>query len=542
MRSGLELAGRYRLEAPVGRGCMGEVWRGLDLRLRRPVAVKILPLSGAADEAGVARFRREAEIAAALNHPGITTVFDIDEHTDGGLRMLFLVMELMQGRDLVSVLREHPGGLPIAQVRDWAVQILDALSAAHRHGVVHRDIKPANLFLTDDARVKVCDFGIARLADATKITVTGSVAGTPLYMAPEQIDGRTVDERTDLYAFGCVLYQLLTGTTWVDSGSSVGAILHQHLNQTPASPRSVRPDIDEHLSALVLDLLAKQPDDRPKDAATVAERLRDVSDWPTSPDRPPTEPPRAPRHVAAHLGGVIHVGGVVVAAGCFIAANFLPIWSEYWTDGASGAQMAQATFTFNLVHPLARQIPTGPGATSMAPVWTWWLAPVLGLGTAVMLALAVLFPLLLRSADPDLKAIGKGVYGASRLWGGFVVLVVLLAFSTKVVFKDSAENPAFDVHAVLHSGAWILLAASVVLENTLRRTGKRLGQPMTRLSPEHWRFKLTNKCPKCHKFIFRVTFSKPDGTRISMWSVRRKNQPRATCSRCGQSWNIYVIS
>ncbi|GAA4632485.1 hypothetical protein GCM10023196_066120 [Actinoallomurus vinaceus] len=240
----------------------------------------------------MARFRREAEIAATLNHPGITTVFDIDEHTDGGLRVLFLVMELMRGRDLASVLREHPDGLPIAQVVDWAVQILDALSVAHRHGVVHRDIKPANLFLTDDGRVKVCDFGIARLADATKITATGSSAGTPLYMAPEQIEGHTVDERTDLYAFGCVLYQLLTGTTWMDTGSSVGAILYQHLNRTPASPQSVRPDIDDHLSTLTLNLLAKQPDGRPKDASTAAERLRQFPNEPhqvRGNRRPPVE-------------------------------------------------------------------------------------------------------------------------------------------------------------------------------------------------------------------------------------------------------------
>ncbi|MEV4007477.1 serine/threonine-protein kinase [Actinomadura sp. NPDC049753] len=282
MRDGLELAGRYRLEAPLGKGGMGEVWRGVDLRLRRPVAVKILTLGGDVDGAGVARFRREAEIAATLNHPGITTVFDVDEHTDGGLRLLFLVMELMRGRDLASVLRDRPGGLPVAQVMDWAVQILDALAAAHRRGVVHRDIKPANLFLTDTGQVKVCDFGIARLADATKITVTGSSAGTPVYMAPEQIEGRPVDDRTDLYAFGCVLYQLLTGTAWVDTDSSAGAILYQHLNKVPAPPRSVRPDIDDHLSALVLDLLAKQPDARPRDAATVAERLRGLAPRPSS--------------------------------------------------------------------------------------------------------------------------------------------------------------------------------------------------------------------------------------------------------------------
>jgi serine/threonine protein kinase len=260
---------------------MGEVWRGVDLRLRRPVAVKILPLSGAADGAEVARFRREAEIAATVNHPGITTVFDIDEHTDGGLRLFFLVMELMRGRDLASALAGHPDGLPIDQVTDWALQILDALAAAHRQGVVHRDIKPANLFLTDDGQVKVCDFGISRLADATRITATGAAAGTPLYMAPEQIEGHDVDQRTDLYALGCVLYLLLTGTTWLDTGSSAGAILYQHLNRTPASPRSLRPDIDDNLSTLVLDLLAKHPDNRPKDASTVAERLRGLDSWPT---------------------------------------------------------------------------------------------------------------------------------------------------------------------------------------------------------------------------------------------------------------------
>ncbi|WP_433182413.1 WD40 repeat domain-containing serine/threonine protein kinase [Actinoallomurus sp. CA-150999] len=280
MRSGLELVGRYRLETPLGRGGMGEVWQGVDLRLRRRIAVKILPLTVAADKAMVARFRREAEIAATLNHPGITTVYDIDEDQYADQRLLFLVMELMQGRDLAAVLAGHPDGLPIAQATDWAVQVLDALAVAHRQGVVHRDIKPANLFLVDGGRVKVCDFGIARLADATKITATGSSAGTPLYMAPEQIQGRTVDQRTDLYAFGCVLYQMLTGITWVDTSSGVGAILYQHLDRAPAPPRSVRPDIPARLDALVLDLLAKQPGDRPGDAATIAERLR------ASPEQP----------------------------------------------------------------------------------------------------------------------------------------------------------------------------------------------------------------------------------------------------------------
>ncbi|GAA4636774.1 hypothetical protein GCM10023196_087850 [Actinoallomurus vinaceus] len=283
----VKLAGRYRLEEPLGRGGMGEVWRGVDLRLRRPVAVKILPLTIGAEPAGVARFRREAEVAATLNHPGITTVFDIDEHPHGDERWLFLVMELMVGRDLRHLLDANPKGLPIEQARELAVQVTDALAAAHRRGVVHRDIKPANLFLLEEGRVKICDFGIARLADATKITATGSSAGTPLYMAPEQIQGGQVDQRTDLYAFGCVLYELLTGATWVDTDSHVGAVLYQHLNESPAPPRSLRAEIPEHLDTLVLDLLAKRPDDRPQDAASVAERLRRFADEPQPENRPP---------------------------------------------------------------------------------------------------------------------------------------------------------------------------------------------------------------------------------------------------------------
>ncbi|MFJ9690860.1 serine/threonine-protein kinase [Kitasatospora sp. NPDC101183] len=262
------MAGRYLLQEPLGRGGMGEVWRGRDERLQRPVAVKALSSAVVADRDAVARFRREAEIAANLNHPGITTVFDIDEHVEeGGHTLLFLVMELLQGRDLHSVVAQHPGGVPIEQVTEFSRQILDALGAAHGQGVTHRDIKPANLFLLANGRVKVCDFGIARLADATGITSTGGIAGTPLYMAPEQIQARPVDQRTDLYSFGCVLYELLTGAAWVDTTTGVASLLYQHLGELPAAPSTKRPEIPEHLDRLVLDLLAKDPADRPPTAA-----------------------------------------------------------------------------------------------------------------------------------------------------------------------------------------------------------------------------------------------------------------------------------
>ncbi len=288
MQRGVELAGRYRLEEPLGFGAMGQVWGGLDLRLRRKVAVKILPTPVRSGGSQVTRFRREAEIAATLSHPGITTVFDIDEHRFGVQSHLFLVMELLRGRDLRAVVDEHPGGLPVERVVDLTRQVLEALAEAHAHGVVHRDIKPSNLFLLDGGRVKICDFGISRLLDATRITETGAISGTPLYMAPEQIDGGAVDRRTDLYAVGCVLYELLVGETWLDTGAGIGSVMYQHVNRAPTAPGTRRPGIPAYLDVLVLDLLAKRPELRPRDAAATLERLEpDVRD--TLVDDPPED-------------------------------------------------------------------------------------------------------------------------------------------------------------------------------------------------------------------------------------------------------------
>ncbi|WP_460355304.1 serine/threonine-protein kinase [Actinoallomurus acanthiterrae] len=272
LEAGLLLARRYRLDVPIGAGAMGEVWRGVDLALNRPIAIKILPPQMARDENGVARFRREAESAAGLQHPGICTVFDIDTHDS----VMFLVMELLQGSDLARVIAAHPGGLPIDQVVGLAEQITDALAVAHARGVVHRDIKPANLFLQQDGRVKVCDFGIARLADRTTLTATGGLIGTPRYMAPEEFRGVPADYRADLYAVGGVLYELFTGRPAFDADgdSGIASIMYKHLNEAPVPLRSHRPDIPVHLERLVLDLLAKPADHRPVSAAAVRDFLR----------------------------------------------------------------------------------------------------------------------------------------------------------------------------------------------------------------------------------------------------------------------------
>uniref|UniRef100_UPI00036D0344 serine/threonine-protein kinase n=1 Tax=Nocardiopsis potens TaxID=1246458 RepID=UPI00036D0344 len=264
MRQGTVLNGRYRLEAGLGRGGMGQVWRALDLPLDRFVAVKLV-LEESSAEIG-ARLRREGRAAARLDHPSIAKVFDTGED-DGHA---YLVLELLEGEDLERVLTRRIQGLDVDSVLDIGVQAAEGLAAAHDAGVVHRDVKPSNIFRTTGGRVKICDFGIAWMDGATRGLTRGPVGSLP-YMAPEQFDSQPVEARTDLYGLGCTLYALLTLKPPFTGG--MPAVINGHLNKSPVPPSSNRGDIPEGLERAVLDLLAKNPDDRP-DGRELAERLR----------------------------------------------------------------------------------------------------------------------------------------------------------------------------------------------------------------------------------------------------------------------------
>ncbi|MFI0369461.1 LCCL domain-containing protein [Actinomadura sp. 1N219] len=268
---GLVLAGRYRLVQPLGAGGFGEVWRGLDERLEREVAVKVLLGAGEEDGQAARLFEREAKVGAKLTHPGITVVHDVG--VDSSCR--FVVMELLTGRNLAAELEAAPQGLGVAEVAEWGAQVADALAAAHGAGVVHRDIKPANLMLLDSRRVKVCDFGIARAAAATA-SVTAQGFASLAYAAPEQLSNETVDGRADLYSLGCTLYHLLTGSPPF-TGDTHAAILAGHLSRSPAPPSLLRAEIPSALDDVVVELLAKSPAQRPDDASALADRLRTAS-------------------------------------------------------------------------------------------------------------------------------------------------------------------------------------------------------------------------------------------------------------------------
>jgi serine/threonine-protein kinase len=271
------LGGRYELDGVIGRGGMAEVYRARDLRLDRVVAIKTLRSDLARDPTFQARFRREAQSAASLNHPSVIAVYDTGEDTMDHNPVPYIVMEYVEGRTLRDVLQEEHRLSPerALQMTDG---ILRALDYSHRGGIVHRDIKPANVMLTTAGEVKVMDFGIARaLADsAATMTATAQVIGTAQYLSPEQARGERVDARSDIYSTGCVLYELLTGRPPFQGDSPV-AIAYQHVREEAPQPSQLDPSIPQYVNAIVMKALAKDPNYRYQSAAEMRADIQRAS-------------------------------------------------------------------------------------------------------------------------------------------------------------------------------------------------------------------------------------------------------------------------
>ncbi|WP_195907886.1 Stk1 family PASTA domain-containing Ser/Thr kinase [Microbacterium gorillae] len=263
------LSDRYRIDEMIGRGGMATVYRGYDVTLGRTVAIKILNADLARDNVFRTRFRMEAQAASRMANPTIVRVYDAgeDASTPGAAPTPYIVMELVSGRTLKQVIAD--GAVPVTDALHYVDGILEALEYSHRAGVVHRDIKPGNVMITDDGRVKVMDFGIARAVSDSSSTVaeTTSIIGTAAYFSPEQAKGDPVDARTDLYSTGVVLYELLAGRQPFRGDSPV-AVAYQHVSETPVAPSEVVTTVPRQLDAVVLRALAKDPYSRFPDAAT----------------------------------------------------------------------------------------------------------------------------------------------------------------------------------------------------------------------------------------------------------------------------------
>jgi eukaryotic-like serine/threonine-protein kinase len=368
------LGGRYQLEQLIASGGMGAVWRARDQRLDRAVAVKELTVSGLSLPMAIPRFDREARAVARLAHPNIVALHDVG--IDDGRP--FLVMELVDGRSVAELLEEGP--LPPASAVAIAAQTCDGLGAAHAAGVIHRDIKPANLLLTDTGVVKICDFGIARLHDTAGDTTLSGVApplGSYKYLAPEQATGAPTDARTDLYALGCTLYAMLVGAP--PFAGDPQTVLQQHLTQPPPPLPPSLDGIPPELAELVQQLLRKEPEQRPADAAEVRTRLAAIAHDLASTDgsapqvrltavpsaaapgitRPPTplrEGDSTPRRRL-----LITVGVAVVAVMALLAVLGLTRWLLRADDIGAGA---------------APTVAAGPSGTPTASVSSRAAAPV----------------------------------------------------------------------------------------------------------------------------------------------------------------------
>src|SRR5262245_37720749 len=274
--------GSYKILALLGRGGMGVVYRARDERLRRNVAIKVLPASFAHDADRLSRFEQEAHATSALNHPNILTIYDIGAHEGAP----FIVAELLEGEELRAQLES--GALPARRALEYAQQIAQGLAAAHEKGIVHRDLKPENLFVTKDGRVKILDFGLAKLRPPQpgvvdtgapthkRLTDPGAVMGTVGYMSPEQVRGQETDHRSDIFAFGLILYEMLSGQR-AFRGASAIEVMNAILKEEPAELRETNAKISPQIEKLVRRCLEKKPERRFQTASDLGFALEALS-------------------------------------------------------------------------------------------------------------------------------------------------------------------------------------------------------------------------------------------------------------------------
>jgi Tol biopolymer transport system component len=404
LESGVSLL-NFRLAEKIGEGGMGEVWKATDMTLGREVALKFLPATLSSDPERLARFEREAKVLASLNHPGIAGIYGLHEHQ----RVRFLAMELVPGEDLAQ--RLEKGSVPFSEATDIARQIAEAVEAAHDQGIVHRDLKPANVKITPEGKVKVLDFGLAKALDPVASggrsgmdsrmsptitslgTVAGVVLGTASYMSPEQAKGRAVDRRTDIWAFGCIVYEMLSGRRPFE-GEGISEVLAAVI-MAPIAFEALPPSVPPRLTRLVRRCLERDPRRRLRDIGEARLALEDIQagradDAPSTSAVPQAPaPPRSPLRLGAALVGIAAAAALITL---LVSRTLAPAQADpplrrfeiaahgpFRSDNQSrlvgispdGKAIAYVEGGKLLVRPLARVEPIAI-ATSAAPSIVFW--------------------------------------------------------------------------------------------------------------------------------------------------------------------------
>ncbi|MFQ5558776.1 MAG: serine/threonine-protein kinase, partial [Acidimicrobiales bacterium] len=329
--------GHYEVRDRLGQGGMGEVYLARDSRLNRDVALKVLPADLAKDAERRMRFEREAQAVAALNHPNIVTIHSVEQAGETH----FIIMELVEGKTLTQLIPQ--GGIPLGRMFDIAVPLADALAAAHGKGITHRDLKPDNVMVTDEGRVKVLDFGLAKLAESTDAagetaaataTAEGKILGTASYMSPEQAEGKPVDARSDVFALGVLLYEMASGTRPFEGDTRISTIT-SILRDTPPSLTDVRQNLPRHLSRIVNHCLAKEPDRRYQSALDVRNELDELrrevesgeiemGSGPSGITRAPADRPAPSGRRVGPIVGIVAIAALLVAGAIWLYGRGSP--------------------------------------------------------------------------------------------------------------------------------------------------------------------------------------------------------------------------
>ncbi len=361
LQPGRVLGGRYRLEREIARGGMGTVWEADDPLLARQIAVKTLDTAIGMDESIRARFRREAITAAAVTHPNIVATYDTGE--DDGVA--YIVMELVHGITLRQLI-DRDGALPVGQAADITYQVADALSVAHARGLVHRDVKPGNVLVQPDGRVKVTDFGIAKAADSggEELTRTGMVVGTARYLAPEQVDGRDVDERVDIYSLGLVLYEMLCGRAPFEADTDIATAVAR----LTAPPRPITlecPAVPSALEHVIDRALAKDPAERWPSALSFRDALAPFRTDATPATRAdPTMPVRLPARRVAAPGPAPVATGPATKRSTFSAAR-ITLWAAVFAIGLFAGYLGYRAIDDE---PVSNAAPPKPVVGPLTPI------------------------------------------------------------------------------------------------------------------------------------------------------------------------------